>query len=67
MDSQSLISQVPTVLNSMHDPTDNIRLSGFDYLTCEDPLPAVVDTASGYLLSDGTKCTFVVHETTDDK
>ena len=51
----------------MHDKANNISLSWLDYLTYEDPLPAVVDTASGYLLSDESKCTFVVRETTDDK
>jgi hypothetical protein len=51
----------------MNDKADNISLSWRDYLTDEDPLPAIVDTASGYLLSDESRCTFVVRETTDDK
>lgn len=66
MSSQSQISPIPTVPYAMHDTIDNIRLLGFDYLTDEDPLPAVVDTTGGYVLFDGSRKTLVKRETTDE-
>lgn len=40
-------------------------LSRFDNLTLDDPLPPVMN-ASGYGISDITRCTKVAYETTDD-
>jgi hypothetical protein len=59
--------EIPLVLQ-LSRPLIGQDRPGIDAVTCEDPLPAVLEsTADGYILARGTTVTDVRHETTDDK
>jgi hypothetical protein len=59
--------EIPLVLKLSRPLIDQDR-AGIDAVTCEDPLPAILEsTADGYILARGTTVTDVRHETTDDK